>query len=84
MILGLETALAKDAGNVEVVMDSELVVKQLRGEYRVKEPKLLRLYQKVKNLEQALDSVTYYAVPREKNKEADAIVNQVLNEQGNA
>jgi len=83
LILGLETALELGADSVEVNMDSELVVKQLRGEYRVKEPRLAELYTRAKALEQKFGEVRYFAVRREKNKEADAIVNQVLDEQAN-
>jgi len=83
LILGLETALELGADSVEINMDSELVVKQLRGEYRVKEPRLGQLYTKAKALEQKFGEVRYFAVRRESNKEADAIVNQVLDGQSN-
>ncbi len=83
LILGLKTALEFGADSVEVNMDSELVVKQLRGEYRVKEPRLAELYSKAKALEQKFSEVRYFAVRREGNKEADAIVNQILDEQTN-
>ena len=83
LILGLEIAMELGADSVEVNMDSELVVKQLRGEYRVKEPRLAEFYAKAKALEQKFSEVRYFAVRREKNKEADAIVNQVLDGQSN-
>lgn len=83
LILGLETAVELGADSIEVNMDSELVVKQLIGEYRVKEPRLAELYTKVKTLEQKFSEVRYFAVKREKNKEADAVVNQVLDAQAN-
>jgi ribonuclease HI len=81
LILGLETALAMGTDEAEVLMDSELVVKQLKGEYRVKNEKLFPLYQKVKELEQKIGDVSYFAIPREQNKLADAMVNKVLDEQ---
>lgn len=84
LILGLSLALEKGADSVEILMDSELVVKQLRGEYRVKEPKLLPLYKKVKELADQIGNVSYHAIPREQNKAADKIVNQVLDERVNA
>ena len=83
LILGLETALELGANSAEVNMDSELVVKQLGGEYRVKEPRLAELYTKAKALEQKFSEMRYFAIRREKNKEADAIVNQVLDGQSN-
>jgi ribonuclease HI len=84
LILGLKTALEMGADSAEVLMDSELVIKQLKGTYRVKNAKLLPLYQKVKGLEQKIGEVSYFAVPREQNKLADAIVNKVLDEQSHA
>lgn len=83
LILGLESALELGADSVEVNMDSELVVKQLTGKYRVKEPRLAQLYFKAKALEQKFSGVRYLAVKRERNKDADAIVNQVLNSKTN-
>lgn len=84
LILGMETALELGTEGAEVLMDSELVIKQLKGEYRVKNAKLFPLYQKVKELEQKLGEVSYFAVPREQNKLADAMVNKVLDEQAHA
>lgn len=81
LILGLETAIEMSADSAEVLMDSELVIKQLKGEYRVKNAKLSPLYQQVKGLEKQIGQVSYRAVPREQNKLADAIVNKVLDEQ---
>ena len=84
LILGLETALEIGVDNAEILMDSELVVKQLKGEYRVKNAKLSPLYQKVKELEEKIGQVSYRAIPREQNKLADAMVNKVLDEQFHA
>lgn len=84
LILGMETALEMGADSAEVLMDSELVVKQLKGAYRVKNAKLFPLYQKVKELEQKIGEVSYFAVPREQNKLADAIVSKVLDKQSHA
>ena len=81
LILGLETALELEADSAEILMDSELVVKQLKGQYRVKNAKLFPLYQQVKGLEEKIGQVSYRAIPREQNKLADAVVNKVLDEQ---
>lgn len=69
--------------NLELVihMDSELVVKQLEGEYRVKMPHLKPLYTEVHNLIIDFKKVTFTHIPREKNKEADAMVNKILDSQ---
>ena len=80
LILGLETAVTEGAENLECILDSQLVVRQLRGEYRVKNAGLKPLWDKVKKLEQSLGNVTYEHVKRHKNEDADRLVNQVLDE----
>ena len=74
---------AKDMGasEVECFLDSELVVKQMRREYKVKEPELQKLFIKVFNIASTFKKVTYHHVRREKNKEADAEVNKTLDAQ---
>ena len=59
-------------------LDSELVVKQLKGEYRVKDSDLKVLFEKVKELEKDFFRVTYHHIRREKNKLADSLVNEAL------
>jgi len=65
---------------VHVRSDSELLVKQMRGEYRVKNAGLRPLYQKARALVARLDRVTFEHVPRERNKEADRLANQAMDE----
>jgi ribonuclease HI len=71
---------AKELGATEVncFLDSELIVKQMQGEYKVKEPTLQKLFVKVYNAAAAFKKVTYQHVCREQNKEADAEVNKTL------
>ena len=65
--------------NVELRMDSELVKKQLNGEYQIKEPGLVPLYMAIHNLRVAnFPNLTLTHVPRAKNKEADRLVNEAL------
>ena len=59
-------------------MDTELAVKQLKGEYKVKNAELAKLFVKVWNLSQGFNKVTYNHVRREYNKEADALVNNTI------
>jgi len=66
------------ATEVEMFMDSELAVKQLKGEYRVKNPGLAILYMQVHNLKLSFKKVTFTHVRRERNKEADRLVNEAL------
>ena len=63
---------------LNIFLDSELVVKQIKGEYKVKKERLKPLHAKVKNLLVRLSSYSIQHVPREKNKEADALANEAL------
>lgn len=78
LILGLSACIEKNATHVQVKMDSELIVKQLRGEYKVKNETLISLYKKTKELESKIGNVEYTHVRREFNKDADKLVNEVL------
>ncbi len=80
IIIGLERAKHLGATEVEVVMDSELAVKQMNGEYRVKNPDLAKRYMEVHNLLTDFKKVTFRHVRREFNKEADAAVNRSIDE----
>lgn len=71
-----------ESGEIEIRMDSELVVKQLNGEYKVMEPKIQELFLKVWNLKIDFQRVRFSHIPREKNKEADALVNECLDNRG--
>lgn len=67
---------------VEVRMDSELVKKQLSGEYQIKDPGLVPLFIEIHNLRvSSFPQVTFTHVLREKNKEADRLVNEALDKQ---
>jgi ribonuclease HI len=83
LILGLSYLVneLKPTEEITCRLDSELVVKQLRGEYKVKNDRLLELHNMVKELAKRLTKVNYVHVRREQNKEADLIVNRVLDEQ---
>ena len=78
VIVGLERCLALGADSVEVVADSELLVKQANGEYRVKHPDLARRFAEMKRLESAFTLVKYRHVRRAYNKSADKLANQAM------
>jgi ribonuclease HI len=78
LIAGLEKAIELGLDEVEVVSDSELMVKQMRGEYRVKNEALQELWARAKRLAGQVGSVGYTAVRREHNKLADKLVNEAL------
>jgi ribonuclease HI len=66
---------------LEVVSDSELLVKQMRGEYKVKNEALQELSEEARRLARRLRSVAYTAVRREHNDLADRLVNEALDAQ---
>lgn len=78
IVMALEEALKLGATNVNLKSDSELVVKQLGGSYRVKNAALKPLYQKVKQLQNSLEGFTVTHIPREQNREADSLANKAL------
>jgi ribonuclease HI len=78
LIAGLEAALAHGVSELEVVSDSELLVKQMRGEYKVKNAALKTLSTQAAALGRGLDSVSYTAVRRAHNELADRLVNEAL------
>jgi ribonuclease HI len=78
LIAGLEKALELAVAEVEVVSDSELLVKQMTGEYRVKSETLRELVDEAARLARRFDRVSYTAVRREHNELADRLVNKAL------
>ena len=78
LIAGLESALERGVDELEVVSDSELLVKQMTGEYRVKNEALRELSLEASALARRLGKVTYRAVRREHNELADRLVNEAL------
>ncbi len=77
--LGLEEALKRKATIVHVYMDSMLVVNQMKGAYKVSNKDLVAINHSTKELVGRFSKVIFEHVPREHNKQADAIVNEVLN-----
>jgi len=63
---------------IEIRADSELVVKQLNGEYRLSEPRIQQFFIEIWNLKFDFKSIKFKNIPREKNKEADRLVNEAL------
>lgn len=78
LIMGLTACKEKDATEVICFLDSELIVKQLLGEYRVKSATLAGFYKKVLDLARGFKQIEYKHIRREKNKDADRLVNEVL------
>jgi ribonuclease HI len=82
LVAGLEKARELGVDELEVVSDSELLVKQMRGEYKVKNEALRELSLQASGLARQLGDVTYTAVRREHNELADQLVNEALDAAG--
>jgi ribonuclease HI len=88
LLLGLETVGKVDPRNstveidLTILMDSELIVRQMEGKYKVKAPDLIPLHEDAKKLLSHFGKVSFRHIPREKNTQADALVNQCLDKLG--
>ncbi|OGF23743.1 hypothetical protein A3H09_02665 [Candidatus Falkowbacteria bacterium RIFCSPLOWO2_12_FULL_45_13] len=82
LLAGVNAAKALGARELEVFLDSELVVKQLNREYRVKDKDLAPLFVKVYNLTLGFKKVIFKHIRREKNELADRLVNLALDKAG--
>ena len=80
LLLGIALAEELGAGEVELVGDSELIVKQVKGEYRVKDAALQDLHRQVRGALEGFDRWSIRHVRREHNAEADRLVNETLDQ----
>ena len=78
IIAGLEKAVSLGGKNVSVKSDSELVVSQINGQFKIKNVALRPLYQKVVQLIGKLESFSISYIPRERNRQADGLANRAL------
>lgn len=79
LLYGLEEALILRADDVKINLDSELVAKQLSGDYRVKDANIRPLFERALNMLKGFKSFEVRHIEREKNKEADKLVNKAIN-----
>lgn len=79
LLYGLEEALILRADEIVINLDSELVAKQLTGDYRVKDPGLKPLFERAMNMLKGFKNFEVRHIEREKNKEADKLVNRAIN-----
>ncbi len=80
LLSGIARAKKEGVQDLVCYLDSELVVKQVRGEYRVKNEELKILLGEIKKLLPVFASISFHHVPRNKNKIADKLVNEALDE----
>lgn len=80
LVEGLKIAKRYHPNRLVCHLDSELIVKQLNGEYKVKMPTLKPFFDEINELSQRFDDITYKHIPRSDNYRADALVNKALDE----
>lgn len=81
LIEGLRTALANRATILEVLMDSKLVVEQMNGNFKVRNPGLKPLHAEAQRLAREFDRISFRSIPREQNQRADRLSNDGMDEQ---
>lgn len=81
LIIGLHQAVNKNIKELVVKGDSMLVIKQMKGEYKVSSKDMQRLYENAKSFEKSFDKIVYEHVYREHNKRADQLSNEGVNVQ---
>lgn len=79
LLMGLREAVARGVKNLAVKGDSLLIIKQMKGEYKVNSPAMKPLYEESKSLTTFFDHVTFEHVYRTENRRADALANEGLN-----
>ena len=79
LLYGLEEALILRADEITINMDSELVAKQLTGDYRVKDLNIRPLFERALNMLKSFKNFEVRHIDRSKNKEADKLVNKAIN-----
>lgn len=80
LLAGLELALDRGVQRLDVFLDSELVVRQLNGDYRVRDAGLRPLWERARELLDRFREVEVHHVPRAQNRAADALVNRAIDE----
>jgi ribonuclease HI len=78
LLAALEYAVKEKHPSLNVISDSELMVKQMKGQYKVKNPGLLELYTRARSLVRKLEHFSIQHVLRAQNRDADRLVNEVL------
>jgi ribonuclease HI len=78
LIMGLKEVYTRQIKNIIVRGDSQLVIKQMKGEYKVKSSNLVEYYQQAKLLEKHVGNIVFEHVYRDKNKRADELSNMAL------
>ncbi len=83
LLMGLKLAQKKGVSDLECRLDSELVVKQIKGEYKIKDENIKNFYKKINDLLPDFKTISFKHVPREENQHADRMVNLILDIKNN-
>lgn len=75
LLNGMKKALELGIKNIEIYGDSQLVIKQMKGEFKVKNKNLMIIYNNIKEYEKSFEKITYFQVERELNSVADSLAN---------
>ncbi|CAN5868567.1 hypothetical protein BH23ACT12_BH23ACT12_03610 [soil metagenome] len=81
LIIGLQAARVHAATDLEVFLDSTLVIEQMKGNYKVKSPRLKTLHDRARSLAQEFTRISFTSVPRAQNKHADRLSNLGMDQQ---
>jgi ribonuclease HI len=82
-LLGIERAVTLGATDITLHADSQLAIEQLKGNYKVKNPELKKLYLQIQEIiEQWWGNISFEHIPREQNKEADRLSNVAMDKHG--
>ena len=82
LLFGVKEVLTYNPQKVIFYLDSELVVKQMKGEYKIKKPELKEIYLKIQAILGKIHEVSFVHIPREKNKLADKLANEAMDKRG--
>jgi len=80
LIYGMQEALSLNGKKLVCFSDSELLINQIKGRYKVRNKNLMLFYNQVKHLESLFEKVEYHHIPREKNREADFLAKKAARE----
>jgi len=78
LLEGLVACAEGGAKRVTVKADSQFMIRQMKGQYKVKASGIIPLYQKCQKVAKLFDSITYFHIPREENSHADRLANEAL------
>ncbi|MCK4968517.1 MAG: ribonuclease HI family protein [Candidatus Aenigmarchaeota archaeon] len=84
LIFGLQLAKQLNVQEINCYLDSELVVKQINHQYKIKNKELLTLFIQIWNLLPAFKKIHFFHIPRNQNQQADKLVNQALDKEADS